>query len=93
MGAVCQSHALALPAYPNVKRQSRRQRLLSWHMLDHSELKAWALVWPSDPHVLLYKSADRAEEDRVWFSKNFKTDRDGNMRGEPFVIELGRCIE
>lgn len=56
--------------------------------IDHSKMSAWALCWPADPRPLLYRSEERAEEDRRWFSKNFTHDNDGNPRGEPFVLRL-----
>ena len=56
--------------------------------IDHSKLKAWALCWPADPKPLLYDSPEKAEQDRKWFSQNYKTDGQGNHRGEPFVLEL-----
>ena len=56
--------------------------------IDHSKLEAWALCWPADPHPLLFTTKEAAEENRAWFSKNFKTDRHGNLRGEPFVLLL-----
>lgn len=56
--------------------------------IDHSKLRAWALCWPADPRPLLYETAERAEADRQWFSKNFKTTPQGTPRGEPFVLEL-----
>lgn len=56
--------------------------------IDHSKLKAWALCWPADQKPLLYSSAEEAERDRQWFSKNFKMTPQGTPRGEPFVLEL-----
>ena len=57
-------------------------------LVDHSKLEAWALCWPGDPVPLLFTTERVAEENRVWFSKNYKTDRDGNPRGEPFLLVL-----
>lgn len=57
-------------------------------VIDHSKLKAWALCWPEDPAPLLYETAERAEEDRKWFTKNYTTTPQGAPRGEPFVLEL-----
>lgn len=51
-------------------------------------MKAYALCWPNDPVPLLYLSQGRSEEDRVYFTKNYKKDRHGNLRGDPFVVEL-----
>lgn len=58
--------------------------------VDHNQTQAWALCWPDNPLPLLYTSAEKAEANRKWFSKNWKTDQSGNKRGEPFVIVLGR---
>lgn len=56
--------------------------------IDHSKLKAWALCWPEDPRVLLFDSERLAEENRAWFSKNYKTTPQGTQRGDPFVLNL-----
>ncbi len=56
--------------------------------IDHSKLEARGLYWPADPHPLLFTTKEAAKENRAWFSKNFKTDRDGNPRGEPFLLVL-----
>jgi len=66
--------------------------------VDHSKLKAWALCWPEDPRALLFDSEKLAEENRVWFSKNYKTTPQGAARGEPFILRLSvtaslTCIE
>jgi hypothetical protein len=55
---------------------------------DHSKLEAWALCWPGVQNHLLYMTKELAEQDRAWFSKNFKTNRDGIQRGEPFILKL-----
>lgn len=57
-------------------------------MIDHSKLKAWALCWPGDPRFLLFDDGRLAEENRQWFSKNYKTTPQGTPRGEPFVLNL-----
>jgi len=51
-------------------------------------MKAYALCWPNDPRPLLYWSAETAEQERQWFTKNYAIDRDGRERGRPFVVEL-----
>lgn len=56
--------------------------------MDVSNLKAWALCWPNDPVPLLFSTKEAAEDNKAWFTKNFKTNRDGNSRGEPFIVEL-----
>lgn len=56
--------------------------------IDHSKLEAWALCWPNEPTVLLYTTERVAEQDRKWFATNYKKDRDGYPRGEPFVLVL-----
>ncbi len=51
-------------------------------------LEAWALCWPADPVPLLFTRCELAEENRVWFTKNYKTDSQGKPRGEPFIVRL-----
>lgn len=51
-------------------------------------LVAYALVWPNDDKPLLFTSAAIAEENRKWFSANYKRNNQGELRGEPRVIEL-----
>jgi hypothetical protein len=51
-------------------------------------MKAYALCWPNDPRPLLYWNKETAEQERQWFMKNYKTDRNGNPRGEPVIVEL-----
>jgi hypothetical protein len=55
---------------------------------DSGTIRAWALCWPNDRFPLLFLTEEAAEENRVWFSKNYKTNRDGLPRGEPFIVEL-----
>lgn len=59
-------------------------------LIDHSKLLAYALCWPGDPRPLLYETAALAEENRKWFASNYKNDRNGKPRGEPFVLTL--CV-
>lgn len=51
-------------------------------------IEAFALCWPADPNHLLFKTAASAEENRKWFKSNYKIDRNGNPRGEPFIVKL-----
>lgn len=51
-------------------------------------ITAYALAWPNGD-VLVFRTHDVAEENRKWFAKQAdKTDRDGNPRGEPRLVEL-----
>ncbi len=50
--------------------------------------EAFALRWPNSDTFLLYQTETQAEEDRKWFSKNYRTDSDGLPRGEPYVVRL-----
>lgn len=56
-------------------------------------MKAYALCWPNDTVPLLYLTRERAEEDRQYFSKHYKTNRQGEPRGEPFIVELSGEVE
>lgn len=60
-------------------------------LIDHSKLKAWALCWPADPVPILFLTEESAEENRKWFASNYKKDRNGNDRGEPFILEM--CVK
>lgn len=57
-------------------------------MIEHTAMRAWALCWPNDPHPLLYEKFEAAEQDRIWFTKNYKTTPQGAPRGEPYLLEL-----
>lgn len=56
--------------------------------VDHHRMTAYALCWPNDPIPLLYKSREVAEQDRKWFLSNYKLNREGQPRGEPFIVGL-----
>lgn len=49
---------------------------------------AYALCWPNDPRPLLFVTREEAEENRKWFSSKYKKDKNGQPRGEPFIVEL-----
>lgn len=51
-------------------------------------INAFALCWPDEPDFLLYRREDQAIEDQKWFSRNYRTDRNGLQRGEPYVVPL-----
>jgi hypothetical protein len=51
-------------------------------------LEAFALCWPNDPNYLLFVRQESAEENRKWFKANYKHDRNGNPRGDPFIVRL-----
>lgn len=52
------------------------------------EVIAFALCWPNDDRPLLFLSAELAEENRRWFTQNYKIDRNGRPRGAPYVVKL-----
>ena len=54
----------------------------------HNSFRAFALCWPNDDRPLLFLSREVAEENKRWFSANYKRNRDGQLRGEPFIAEL-----
>lgn len=49
---------------------------------------AYALVWPHDNRPLFFHTLALAEENRQWFTKNYKRNSKGELRGEPFVVKL-----
>lgn len=51
-------------------------------------ITAWALSWPNDPQVLLFRTFDLAEQNRKWFVANYKRNSQGEFRGEPKIVEL-----
>lgn len=57
-------------------------------MADLKALEAFALCWPNDARPLLFLTREQAEENRKWFTKNYKLDRNGHPRGEPFIVKL-----
>lgn len=57
------------------------------------KITAFALVWPNDDRPLLFLTKELAEENRRWFTKNYKLNAQGQPRGEPEVIELSGQIE
>ncbi len=51
-------------------------------------MNVFALCWPNDPRPLLYLDEAQAWEDLKWFRANYKLNRDGQPRGEPFIVRL-----
>lgn len=48
----------------------------------------YALCWPNDRRPLFYHDREKAEEDRKWFSKNYTRNSRGELRGDPFIVDL-----